>query len=230
SARAKFESAKRAHFAALDQASKTAKATKIKIVESAEALASKGSDAVAEYRKLLDEWKTAGRSNSKTDDELWARFKAAGDTIYSAKAEVVAVSNVEYAANLAAKLELIAEATKNVIPEADLEAAKKLMLNIQSRWEKIGRVPKEKVREIEDKLRAIESKVRKAEEAHWRKTDPATQDRTNSVLTQLEDSILKLEAELTAASATKNAAKIKSATEALEARKAWLEVVKASSN
>jgi len=44
----------------------------------------------------------------------------------------------------------------------------------------------------------------------------------------LEDSIKKLEAALEKATATKDAKKIKDATEALEARKAWLEVVKAS--
>ena len=38
--------------------------------------------------RLLDQWKAAGRAGKKNDDALWARFKAAGDVIYSAKAEV----------------------------------------------------------------------------------------------------------------------------------------------
>jgi hypothetical protein len=90
-------------------------------------------------------------------------------------------------------------------------------------------VPREKVREVEDRLKAIESKVRKAEEDHWRKTDPASIDRTNSVLSQLEESIAKLEADLKTAKAGKDAKKVAAATEALEARKAWLKVVQDSS-
>lgn len=227
-ARTKFENAKRAHFASLDAVNKQNKSKKLEIVAAAESLVAKGAEAVVEYRKLLDQWKAAGRSNAKTDDALWVRFKAAGDAIYAAKSEAVAIENVEYSANLTAKLELLEEASKTVNPEKDLAAAKKTLQGIQSRWEKIGKVPREKVREVEDKLRAIEAKVRKAEEEQWRKTDPAAQDRTNSVLSQLQESIAKLESDLAAAKAKKDAKAIASASDALEARKAWLEVVKKS--
>jgi hypothetical protein len=117
---------------------------------------------------------------------------------------------------------------ETIDPSKDLAAAKKALVAIQQRWEKAGRVPKEKLRETEDKLRAIEARVRKVEEDEWRKSDPAAIERSNSVTAQLEDSIKKLEAALEKATAGKDAKKIKDATEALEARKAWLEVVKAS--
>jgi len=184
---------------------------------------------VVEYRKLLDDWKASGRSQGKVDDELWARFKAAGDAIYAKKGEQIQVENTEFAANLKAKLELLAEAEKSVKPEKDLAEAKRVLQGIQARWEKAGKVPREKVREVEDRLKAVEAKVRKAEEDNWRKTDPASIDRTNSVLTQLEDSIKKLESELSTAKAGKDAKKVAAATEALEARKAWLKVVQDSS-
>jgi hypothetical protein len=228
-ARTKFDANKRTYFAGLDASNKAAKQKKSAIVAAAEALVAKGADAVVEYRKLLDEWKASGRSQGKVDDELWARFKAAGDSIYAAKGEQIQVENTEYAANLKAKLELLTEAEKTVKPEKDLAEAKRVLQSIQARWEKAGKVPREKVREVEDRMKAIESKVRKAEEEHWRKTDPAAIDRTNSVLSQLEDSIAKLEADLKAAKAGKDAKKVAAATEALEARKAWLKVVKDSS-
>ena len=227
-ARTKFENAKRAHFASLDASNKQNKAKKLDLVAQAEALVAKGAEAVVEYRKLLDQWKTTGRSNSKVDDELWNKFKAAGDAIYAAKNEAVATENVEFTKNLEVKLELIAQYSKSINPEKDLAAAKKSLLELQSRWEKAGKVPRDKVREVEDKLKAIEAKVRKAEEEHWRKSDPSTQDRTNSVLSQLEESIVKLQSELDAAKAKKDTVAVKKATEALEARKAWLEVVKAA--
>ncbi|MEY4061288.1 MAG: hypothetical protein RIQ31_950, partial [Actinomycetota bacterium] len=126
-----------------------------------------------------------------------------------------------------AKLAILKDAA-SIDPQKDLASAKKQLLAIQQRWEKAGRVPKDKLRETEDKLRAIEQSVRKAEEEHWRKTDPAAIDRSNGVIAQLEDSIAKLEADLAAAKAKKDAKATEKATEALNARKAWLEVVVAS--
>ena len=227
SARTRFETAKRGYFAGLDATNKQAKAKKNSIVEQAEALAAKGSDDISAHRKLLDEWKTSGRTPGKSDDALWARFKAAGDTIFAKKTETAVVENAEQEKNLSAKLEILKDAS-SIDPEKDLAAAKKTLQSIQQRWEKIGRVPKDKLREIEDKLRAIEARVRKVEEDQWRKSDPAAIERSNSVTVQLEDSIRKLAAALEKATATQDSKKIKDATEALEARKAWLEVVKAS--
>lgn len=228
-ARTRFESAKRQYFATLDSTNKAVRAKKKEIVESAEKLAAAGSDSVVEYRKLLDAWKGAGRTPGKSDDALWARFKAAGDTIHSARQATAAVENVEQSENLTKKLDLLKQYS-NIDPTKGLDEAKKQLGELQKKWEKVGRVPKDKLRDLEDKLRNIESKVRNAEQDHWRKTDPASIDRSNSVITQLEDSIKKLEAELTTATASKNEKKIKEATEALSARKAWLETVKAAAN
>lgn len=228
-ARTKFETAKRAYFAGLDSANKAVRANKTAIVEQAEKLAAEGSDASTAYRKLLDQWKAAGRTPGKSDDALWARFKAAGDTIYAARQLTVASESGEQTENLAAKLELI-KSYSSIDPSKGLDEAKRSLQELQKKWEKIGKVPKEKIREIEDKLRAIESRVRTAEQDHWRKSDPASIDRSNSVISQLEASIDKLETALKAASATNDKKKIADATEALAARKAWLETVKAAAN
>lgn len=227
-ARTSFEAGKRQFFAGLDANNKAAKTKKMEIVAKAEALASSGGS-VSDYRALLDSWKSSGRSDSKTDDALWLRFKAAGDAIYAAKAEQIAVENVEFQANLAKKLEILKDASK-IDPSKDLAEAKRQLLAIQTRWEAAGKVPRDKVRETEDKLRAIESKVRKAEEDHWKATDPAAQDRSNSVVEQLESAIAKLESQLATAKAAKDKKAADEAAEALKARQAWLEVVKASAN
>jgi len=227
SARTKFESAKRAYFAGLDSANKQTKAKKVNIVERAESLASSGSEDISAYRKLLDEWKLSGRVTGKVDDALWLRFKAAGDTIYAKKSVTAAAESVTFEENLVAKLEVLKDAA-NIDPEKDLAAAKKSLSAMQARWEKIGKVPKEKVRELDDKFKAIESRVKSVEQERWRKTDPTTIDRTNSVSSQLEESILKLEKDLQAANASSDTKAIQKATEALEARKAWLEVVRAT--
>jgi hypothetical protein len=227
-ARSRFEANKRTYFASLDANNKAVRAKKNAIVEEAEKLAAAGSDSIAEYRKLLDQWKTSGRTPGKSDDALWVRFKAAGDTIYSKRQETAVVENSEQSANLEAKLALLAQYS-SIDPKSNLQQAKQQLLELQKKYEKIGRVPKDKIRTVEDKLRAIESKVREAEQDHWRKTDPASIERSNSMVAQLEDGIAKLEKELEAAKKTGNDKSIKQATEALEARKSWLAAVVAAS-
>jgi len=226
-ARTKFESGKRAYFATLDASNKQARARKNDIVERAEKLVEQGASAVGDYKKLIDEWKAAGRTPGKSDDALWARLKAAGDAVYAAKSEQVAVENVEFEANLKVKLALLEEA-KSIDPEKDLAKAKDQLREISARWEKAGKVPRDKVREVEDKLRAIESRVKAVEAEQWRKSDPAVIARNESVANQIKDSIAKLEVELKAAEASNNSKKIDEAKAALEARKAWLAVVSAS--
>ncbi len=218
-ARNKIETAKRAFFAEAGSKAKAAKATKENIVKSAEALVAKGADAVVAYRKLLDEWKAAGRS--KNDDELWKRFKAAGDAIYAAKGQQIAIVSASQGEALTAKLALLEEA-KQIDPEKNLAEAKRLLSSIQDRWEKAGRVAKTDLAKTDDKLRAIETAVKNAERDHWKSSDPVAKARKDDVTIKLEDAIAKLERELSAATDKKKVAEL---TDALAARKSWLEVV-----
>lgn len=228
-ARTKFESNKRAFFSALSAESKNVRAKKSALVSQAEALVAKGADSASEYRKLLDQWKLAGRSQGSQDDQLWDRFKAAGDSIYAVRKEVVAKESIEFKANYEEKLLIIAEAEK-LDPVTNLTEAKKQLLLIQSRYEKAGKVPKDKIRETDDRMRAVEKKVKEAEADNWRRSDPAAIERTSGVLSQLEQSIAKLEQDLLAAEAASDNSKIQKAREALEARKSWLDVVRQNQN
>ena len=224
-ARTKFEANKRAFFAELTVATKNARVKKSELVAKAEALVAKGADAASDYRKLLEEWKLSGRSQGKQDDALWERFKAAGDAIYALRKDTIAKEQVEYSANYEVKLALIAEAEK-LDPSKNLAEAKKQLLSIQQRYEKAGKVPKDKIRETDDRMRAVEKKFKDLEQEQWRKSDPAAIERTNGVLSQLELSIANLESDLSAATAANDTKKTKELTDALAARKSWLEVVK----
>jgi len=222
-ARNTFDSNKRSYFSSQDALVKASKNAKSDLVAKAEALAAKGADAAVAYRELLEAWKTLPKTKTKADDSLWAKFKAAGDAIYAAKTAKVESDNIAFAANLKIKLELLEEAEK--IDVSNLESAKTAMKSIQARWEKAGKVPRDSIRTIDDRLKAVEQKIKGIEQENWRKTDPATIDRTNSVRSQLESSIAKLEAELAQAQQSNDAGKIAKATEALETKKAWLTVV-----
>lgn len=225
-ARNTFDSNKRGYFSTQDSLVKASKTAKADLVAKAEALVEKGSDSAIAYRDLLTAWKGLPKTKTKADDSLWARFKAAGDAIYAAKTAKVEADNIAFAANLALKFEILADAEK--IDVSNLEAAKASMKAIQSRWEKAGKVPREAIRSTEDRLKAVEQKIKNIEQENWRKTDPATIDRTNSVKSQLESAIAKLEAELAQAQLSDDVTKIAKATEALETKKAWLAVVAAN--
>lgn len=228
-ARTKFEANKRAFFSALSAETKTARAKKTSLVAQAEALVAKGSDGSSEYRKLLDQWKLTGRSQGAQDDALWDRFKSAGDSIYAFRKEVIAKESVEFQANYEAKMLIIEEAEK-LDPAQNLAEAKKQLLLLQTRYEKAGKVPKDKIRETDDRMRAVEKKIRDADQEHWRKSDPAAIERTNGVLSQLEESIGKLEKELEAAMTSGDSSKVEKAKAALETRRSWLAVVKQNQN
>jgi len=223
-ARTTIDTHRKAFFSELDGAHRDARTRKQALVEAAEALIPKGADGIPAYRALLDDWKLAGRAGKKIDDSLWAKFKAAGDELYSAKSEIDAKDNVEFEANLELKLELLTEA-EPLVTATDRVKAKEALFSIQRRWDKIGKVPRDKVKVIEDRLRKVETAVRKLDEDHWQKSDPEKQARSEGLASQLTDAIAKLERELEAAEKTGDKKKIADAREALDARKLWLNAI-----
>lgn len=223
-ARTTVESHRRAFFASLDSEHKEARARKQALVERATALQSQGPAGIPAYRRLLDEWKAAGRAGKKVDDALWEQFKAAGDALYSAKAEVDARENEEFAGNLEAKLALLDEAAP-LLKATDRIAARNTLTGIQRRWDAIGKVPRDQVHTVEDRLRQIELAVKKLEDDHWQRNDPEKKARSQGLAAQLEDAIAGLEADLAEATAAQDERRIAEVTEALQARRAWLAAV-----
>ena len=225
-ARSTVDAARRAYFHQLDSAHKDARSAKEALIAKAEALAPKGTDGIAAYRTLVDEWKRAGRAGRKSqDDALWERFKAAGDVLYAAKAEATAREDSQYAANLEVKLGLLAEA-EGILRITDRRQARELLTDIQRRWEQAGRVPRDQVRPIEDRLRKVENHVRKLDDEHWHRTDPSRVERSEGFAGQLEESIARLEGELAEAERSGDRTAIEAARQALETQKAWLAAVR----
>ncbi|TFB80676.1 DUF349 domain-containing protein [Terrimesophilobacter mesophilus] len=223
-ARTTIETHRKAFFAELDTVHKDARLRKQELAEKAEALSTKGVDGIPAYRTLLDEWKRAGRAGKKVDDSLWARFKAAGDVLYAAKAEVDARDDAEFSANLEKKLALLEE-SEPLLTATDRDAAKDALLSIQRRWDEIGKVPRDKVRTVEDRMRKVEAAVRKLDEDFWHRNNPEKKARSEGLASQLEDAIAKLEQELADATAAGDSTRVAEAEEALAARKAWLAAI-----
>lgn len=223
-ARTHIDGERRKFFAKLDAEHKQARDAKQAIIARAEALAPRGADGVPEYRRLLDEWKAAGRAGRKHDDALWAKFKAAGDVLFQAKAEVDARDNEEFQANLKSKLAILDDA-QPILEMTDRKAAREKLTDIQRRWDEVGRVPRANFREVEDRLRAVEQHVRKLDDEHWANSNPEKQARQSGMAAQLNDAIAKLEKELADAKASGDERAIREAQEALSARQSWLKVI-----
>ncbi|WP_292826993.1 DUF349 domain-containing protein [Microbacterium sp.] len=221
-ARATVDKHRREFYAEQDEAHKTVRDQKVRLVEKAEALAPKGEDGIATYRELLDQWKTAGRAGKKADDALWARFKAAGDALYGARGEREAADAEASREKLHAKRALLDQA-RVIADEPDLVKARSALTEIQRQWDDIGRVfPQDKERALEDDLRRIETALRGREETDWKRNNPETKARADEMTRQLTEAIQKLEDELSKANKSGDEAAIAKATEALDARRAWL--------
>ncbi len=163
-AREAFNRRRGSHFAELDRDRAGAREAKEKLCAKAEALvdSTDWGPTSAEFRKLLVDWKAAGRAARDVDDALWARFKSAQDTFFKARNAATAERDSEFLANAAAKEALLAEAEK--LDTSNHEAARAALRTIGDKWDAIGKVPREKSADLERRLRAVEKKVRDAAE------------------------------------------------------------------
>lgn len=224
-ARTAFDKKRKTWFAQLDEQHGHAKSAKEKLVKEAEALSTSkdwGPTAGA-FKRLMQEWKHAGRAARSDDDALWARFKAAQDAFFDAKDEVVAAEEAEFSQNLVAKEALLAEAEALTIDEEHLESAKAELRRIQERWEAAGKVPRADIRRVEGRLRAVEQQVRDLEDNQWKRSDPELTARAQSMAEQLERAVQGLESDLAAARAAGDEKRAASIEAELATKRLWLD-------
>jgi Domain of Unknown Function (DUF349) len=183
-ARDTFNRRRGSHFAELDRERSGIRQAKERLCERAEELSDSTdwTNTSAEFRKLLTEWKAAGRASKELDDALWDRFKAAQDVFFKARNAVTAEKDAELHTNAGAKEALLAQAEK--IDPSNQDAAKATLRSIADKWEAIGKVPREQSADLERRLRAIEKKVRDAGETD--SADPEAQARAEQFRTRAE--------------------------------------------
>jgi hypothetical protein len=177
-ARDAFARRRGAHFAELDRQRVGARIRKEELVREAETLADStdwGATA-SRFRTLMAEWKAAGRAPKEADDALWQRFRAAQEHFFSRRSATFSGRDSELEQNMTRKEELVA-AAERIDPTGDIEAARAQLRGIQERWESVGKVPRERVKQLEGRLRAVEDRVRTAANAPWRHIDPESEAR-----------------------------------------------------
>jgi hypothetical protein len=166
-------------------------------------------------------WKQAGRTDRTAEDELWARFKSAQDAFFKARSEVLDAKDRELREHVVVKEQLLAEAEK-LLPVTDARGARAQLRGILERWEKAGAVPRDSQERLEGGLRKIEDTLRKAEDSHWRRSNPEALSRARGTVEQIRAAITQLERQLAKAQDKGDQRAQQQAREAIEARRSWL--------
>ncbi len=222
-ARESFNRRRGAHFAELDRERAAAKGRKEELCVRAEELSTStdwiGTASI--FRDMLTEWKAAGRAPREADEQLWRRFKSAQDVFFAARNAAASERDAEFEHNASAKEELLRAYEDRIDPSSDLDSARSALRELQEKWDALGKVPRERLQELEGRLRSIEKRVREAVDAQWRRTDPEAMARA----AQFRERVAQFEEQAAKAQA---AGRTRDAEKALEQAKQWREWAEAA--
>ncbi len=218
-ARDAFTRRRGSHFASLDEQRGVARARKEELAAQAEELAesTEWGPTASRLKSLMTEWKAAGRASKDSEEQLWARFRAAQDRFFARRAEVFSERDAEQLANQRTKEALIAEA-EALDPGADLRGAQARLRDIQERYDAVGHVPRDAMRPLDARMRAAEQRVREMADSEWQRGSVTS----NPLLDQLRDTVAKAEAQLAKAQASGDSDRVAEAEAAVAARREWL--------
>ena len=223
-ARTTYTRRRKTHFSEVNEKRDSARVIKEKLVVEAESLAqsTEWGPTAGRYRDLMRQWKAAGPAPKGVDDQLWKRFRAAQDTFFGARDATNAEQEREFAANAEKKEALLAEA-EALVPVTDLRAAKEAFRGIAERWDAAGKVPRERMKDLEARMRKVEQAIRGTEDDQWRRSNPEARARAANTVAQLESGLADLERQRVAAEASGNTRKAEEHASAIQARQAWLD-------
>ncbi len=105
-----------------------------------------------EFIALQKRWREIGPVPRKRSAALWERFRTACDEFFKAKNAQNTANSINYAANLRAKEELVAEIEAYTHPE-NAEEAIAALHEFQRRWTEIGFVPMKQKETIQNRYR-----------------------------------------------------------------------------
>lgn len=225
SARTSFTRKRKAHFSEQSTKREAAQAVKEQLIAEAEALSdsTEWGPTSGKYRDLMSRWKAAGSAPRNVEDKLWKRFRAAQDVFFSARDAANAAQDQEFAANAEVKEQILVEA-EALLPIKDLDAARSAWHGIADRWEAAGKVPRDRIKELEGRLRKVEQAIRAAGEQEWKRTDPEKSARANDMVSKLERAIVEAEEKLAKAQAAGDARRVKELESSIAGNRSFLEM------
>ncbi len=108
----------------------------------------------------------------------------------------------------------------------DFEAAKKTFRGIAEKWDAAGKVPRDRMKDLEARMRVVENAIRSVEDDAWKRSDPEKSARADDMVTKLEVAIGKVEADLEKAREAGNDKKVKELEDNLESRRSFLDMAR----
>lgn len=230
-ARTAYTRRRKAHFSEQNEKRDLARVAKERLALEAEGLADSTDwgPTAGRYRDMMTSWKAAGPAPKDVDDALWKRFRGAQDAFFGARDAVSAAQDQEFAANADAKDKLLVEA-EALLPVTDLDAAKRMFRDISERWDAAGKVPRERMKDLEARIRKVEQAIRGIEDEKWRRSDPEKSARADDMVGKLEAAIAKVESDLEQAKSAGNDKLIKELEDNLVSRQSFLEMAKRASD
>jgi hypothetical protein len=229
-ARTSYTRRRKAHFAEQHEKRDAARVVKERLATEAESLADSTDwgPTAGRYRDLMRDWKAAGPAQREIDEALWKRFRGAQDTFFGNRDAANAEQDKEFAANAEVKEGLLVEA-EALLPVTDLEAAKRAFRAIADRWDAAGKVPRDRMKDLEARIRKVEQTIRGVEDEQWQKSDPEKSARADDMIGKLEAAITDLEGDLEKARTNGDQRKVTELEENLASRRMFLEMARKAS-
>ena len=231
-ARTTYTRHRKAHFSEEHEKRDGSRVIKERLATEAEALSTstEWGPTAGRYRDLMREWKAAGPAPRDVDDRLWQRFRGAQDTFFGARDAANAALDEEFAGNAEVKEQILTEA-ETLVPQAqrggaDLEAAKKTFRDLADRWDAAGKVPRERMKDLEGRMRTVEQAIRSVEDDQWSRSDPEKSARADDMIGKLEAGIADTQAKLDKATAAGDARKAKDLESELTNKQAFLDMAR----
>ena len=226
-ARTTYTRHRKAHFAEEHERRDGARVIKERLVKEAESLSSstEWGPTAGRYRDLMREWKAAGPAPREVDDQLWQRFRGAQDTFFGARDAANAALDEEFAANADVKDQILVEA-EQLVPVTDLDAAKKTFRDLADRWDAAGKVPRDRMKDLEARMRKVEQAIRAVEDEQWSRSDPEKSARADDMISKLESGIAETRAKLDKATAAGDARRTKDLEAELANKQAFLDMAR----
>ncbi|GAB3784387.1 DUF349 domain-containing protein [Nocardioides ungokensis] len=229
-ARTSYTRRRKAHFSEQHEKRDAARVVKERLATEAESLADSTDwgPTAGRYRDLMQQWKAAGPAPRDVDEALWRRFRGAQDAFFGARDAATAEQDKEFAANAEVKEKLLVEA-EALLPVTDVEAAKRAFRDIAERWDAAGKVPRDRMKELEGRIRKVETAIRGVEDEQWRRSDPEKSARADDMVSKLEAAIADVEEDLAKARSAGNEKKVRELEENLASRQQFLEMARKAS-
>ena len=230
SARTAYTRRRKAHFAEEHERRDGSRVVKERLVKEALALSTstEWGPTAGRYRDLMRDWKAAGPAPRDVDDKLWQEFRGAQDAFFGARDAANAEIDREFAANAEVKEQLLVEA-EALVPVTDLEHAKKAFRDLADRWDAAGKVPRDRMKELEGRIRKVEQAIRGVEDDQWRRSDPEKSARADDLVSKLEAGIAEAQARLDKARTSGDERKVTDLESEVANKQAFLEMARRAS-